>query len=933
MPEQKKDYTSIALKYCKDIISGKIPACNYVKLSCQRHINDLSKQSDSDYPYRFDKALANRRCKFSEAFTHVKGKWAGQKLKLEPFQIFIQCCLFGWIKKESGKRRFRISYIELPRKNGKALEISTPIFTPDGWKRHGELIAGDYVFSPSGKPVKVLGATEHYKGECLRLYFSDGDSIIAHKRHEWVTERLWYTKRHKGSRNKTLPFVETQEIADTLKCGARQDFVHRIKISKPLITEYKNLPIDPYALGAWLGDGHSAAALITCADIEIIDRIKISGWPIRISHLSGAVTTYSISDGSRIQKDRNKSFASKLRGLGVLGNKHIPDEYLLSDIDQRYELLRGLLDTDGTISKAGQISITLASKKLIDGVLELLRTLGIKANLKQRIAKIGKKECGPAYLIHFFPQNNIKLFHIKRKADRQKDISGNKKRRSSKTICGMDDVGIKHVNCIEVEGGLYLAGNALTITHNSTMAATDGLYMLAADGEKSSEVYSGATTEKQALEVFRPAWQMAQKSDGFKEKFKASLSGTPRNPTSIYILSDMSRFEPIVGKPGDGSSPQCAIIDEFHEANTSDQYDSMDTGMGAREQPLMDVITTAGTNTSSPCYEMHMKAVKVLEGTIQDDSFFSIIYTIDQGKDYRDFNVWIEANPNYGVSIQKDFLFQKYTETMTDVNKQNINLCKHLNVWTNAGTAWMNMTKWKACEDKTLKISDYHGKNCYVALDLANKIDICAKVMLFSDGYVETERESTNEETGEVSTRRTLKEKFVFFSKFYLPEDTVNLPGNDHYANYQKENLLTVTSGARTDFKFIEDDIKSDNKIYPIQELAFDPREATYLINNIQEWASFECIEVNQGPTMMSEPMKELEALVYDGLIRHDGNKIFTWMMGNVIKKQGRNSGPVKYYYPTKQKDSDKIDGCVALIMCVGQAMLQKPPEKSFWES
>jgi len=584
MAATEKDYTAIALKYCKDIVSGKIPACDYVKLSCQRHINDLAKQKNRDYPYRFDKALANRRCKFSEAFTHVKGKWAGQKLKLEPFQIYIQCCIFGWVKKETGKRRFRTSYIELPRKNGK-----------------------------------------------------------------------------------------------------------------------------------------------------------------------------------------------------------------------------------------------------------------------------------------------------------------------------------------------------------STMAATDGLYMLAADGEKSSEVYSGATTEKQALEVFRPAWQMANKSTGFKDKFKASLSGTPRNPTSIYILSDMSRFEPIVGNPGDGSSPHCAIIDEFHEARTSAQYDSMDTGMGAREQPLMDVITTAGTNTSSPCYEMHMKAAKILEGTIEDDSFFTIIYTINKGQDYRDFNVWIENNPNYGISIQKDFIFQKYTETMTDVNKQNINLCKHLNVWTNAGEAWMNMTKWAACEDKTLRIEDFKGKNCYLSLDLANKIDICAKIQLFSDGTKEVERESIDPDTGEVVMRKTVKEKFAFFCKFYLPEDTVGLAGNEHYANWQKEGLLTVTSGARTDFKFIEDDIKADHKNHPVQELAFDPREATYLINNIQEWASFECIEVNQGPTMMSEPMKELEALIYDGMIRHDGNKIFTWMMGNVIKKQGRNSGPVKYYYPTKQKDSDKIDGPVALIMAVGQAMLKGAPQESVY--
>lgn len=465
----------------------------------------------------------------------------------------------------------------------------------------------------------------------------------------------------------------------------------------------------------------------------------------------------------------------------------------------------------------------------------------------------------------------------------------------------------------------------------STDLATGALYALTEDNEPAAEIFSGATTEKQALEVFMTAWLMAKNTPGFLEYYGLSLSGTPKNPTSIYRLSDMSRFEMLIGNPGDGASVHFAAVDEYHEHRTSNQLDTMETGTGAREQAIIYVITTAGDNTSSPCYTMRTEMIKILNGSKEEDTTFVVIYTIDLNDDYKDFEVWKKANPNFGVSIYEDQLRKKYKAALTDVSKQNVNFRKHLNVWTNAGVAWMPMPKWDACKDPSLKIEDFKGKPCYVSIDLASKIDICAKIQLFSDGVQETERETIDLDTGELVMRKTVKEKFAFFCKFYLPEDTVNLVGNDHYANWQKEGLLTVTSGARTDFKFIEDDIKADHKNHPIQELAFDQREAGYLINNIQEWASFECIEVTQSPAMLSQPMKELEALVYDKMIRHDGNKIMTWMIGNVMKKQGRNSGPVKYYYPTKQKDSDKIDGPVALIMAIGQAMLKGVPQESVY--
>jgi len=444
----------------------------------------------------------------------------------------------------------------------------------------------------------------------------------------------------------------------------------------------------------------------------------------------------------------------------------------------------------------------------------------------------------------------------------------------------------------------------------SVDGATSGLYMASADGEQGAEVYAGATSEKQALEVFRPAWQMANATPNLREKYGISLSGNPKNPTSIYRLSDMSRFEPMIGKPGEGSSPHLAIVDEYHEHKTSEQYDAMETGMGAREQPLMLVITTAGTDTSTPCYDMHVRAVKVLEGTIEDESFFAVIYGIDPEDDYRDFEVWKKANPNYNVSVDADYLQRKYRETLTNVSKQNINLCKHLNKWMNAGVAWMNMTKWAACEDRSLRLEDFKGQSCYAALDLASKIDICASVFVF-----ETER------------------GFVAFGKYYLPEDTVQLAGNEHYAKWVKEGWITETSGARTDFKYIEDDLKAIHADHPIMELGYDPREATYLINNVAEWLGVErCVEINQGPALMSEPMKELEARVADQKLWHNGDPVMTWMMGNVVKKQGRQSGPVKYYYPTKEKAEFKIDGPVSMIMAISRAML-KVDTTSVYES
>lgn len=453
----------------------------------------------------------------------------------------------------------------------------------------------------------------------------------------------------------------------------------------------------------------------------------------------------------------------------------------------------------------------------------------------------------------------------------------------------------------------------------STDAATTGLYMLVNDGVYSAEVYSGATTEKQALEVFRPAWQMVYNSPALRNSYRLELAGTQKNPTSIYRPEDMSRFEPLIGSPGDGASPSCAIIDEYHEHRSSDQYNTMSTGMGARTQPLILIITTAGTDTSTPCYDLHLQAIKMLEGVLDNDALFALIFGIDPDDDYKDFNVWIKANPNYGISLNEEYLRQRYVETLQDAAKENINKCKHLNVWTNAGIAWMNMAKWEACYKKDLRLEMFKGQASYAALDLANKIDICALILLFPVAATE----------------------YAVFGKYYLPEEVLELAGKEHYWKWYKEGRLTITPGASTDYAYIEEDIRNIHKEYPIIELAYDPREATYLIHNLMpyigtHWVNGQdqsrCVEINQSPANISEPMKELEAIIYDQRLQHTGDPILTWMVGNVIKRQGRGTGTVKCYYPSKERESAKIDGAVALIMAIGRAMAGQG-EASIYES
>ena len=424
----------------------------------------------------------------------------------------------------------------------------------------------------------------------------------------------------------------------------------------------------------------------------------------------------------------------------------------------------------------------------------------------------------------------------------------------------------------------------------SLMVAPVGLYMLAADGESGAEVYSGATNEKQAWEIFGPAKQMANARPDFRERFDIQV-----NAKSLTILGSLAKFEPMIGKPGDGSSPHCSITDEYHEHEDDSQLSTMETGMLAREQPLSIVVSTAGDNIAGPCYDDWKNCESMLLETHVDETLFALIYTIDELDDWHKPESLEMANPNFGVSIDPEPLLHNQALAVTNARQQGHFKIKHLNVWIQARDAYFNVEAFRRSAIESLRWEDMAGRRCYVGMDLASKNDLCALVFLFPN----------------------VDGSFDVFGKYYLPRDTVEKPENLIYQAWAIEDRLTVTDGNQTDYFVILEDIKQAATEVEIVELAYDPHNATMLVTALAQ-AGIELVEYGATVLNFSEPMKECEAKITGGKIHHAVDTIMQWALSNVVSKRDRKDND----YPNKEKYEKKIDPAIALIMAMGRFLI-----------
>ena len=360
-----------------------------------------------------------------------------------------------------------LEHVELPddivaRIEGKALALDTPIPTPAGWKTMGTIEVGDCVFGPDGKPVPVVGLTDVMTGrECREIVFSDGTTVIADVDH------LWEVWSNDDRRHGTVRLLRTRDMEGHLRRG--NGYRCRIDQTEPIEYMGLDLPVDPYVLGAWLGDGTSTKAEITSVDRPILHELELAGYAVRpasspLSYRVGG--TGQTRDPSTGQYTRNDSLSSRLRNLGLLGNKHIPDSYLRASVVQRHALLEGIMDTDGYVDELGRCDVTTISRPLAEQYHELIASLGYRPRVATKPAKLYGKDCGLRHEVTFTPHRIV--FRLPRKLARQRLTQ---RFNFGRAIVDIRTTPSVPVRCIEVGSsrGLYLITRSYIPTHNSSL--------------------------------------------------------------------------------------------------------------------------------------------------------------------------------------------------------------------------------------------------------------------------------------------------------------------------------------------------------------------------------------------------------------------------------------------------------------------------------
>lgn len=432
----------------------------------------------------------------------------------------------------------------------------------------------------------------------------------------------------------------------------------------------------------------------------------------------------------------------------------------------------------------------------------------------------------------------------------------------------------------------------------STIAAAIGWWMFAKDGEPGAEVYSGATSRDQAMEVFRPAQQMGRKIPALPRDLCVEI-----NASNMVRLSDMSKFAPVIGKPGDGASPHCALVDEYHEHTTSDLLDTMLTGMGARRQPLALIISTAGSNLAGPCRddwkacEATLLSAEADDGSA-DETRFALIYCADDGDDWTSEIALRKANPNYGISVSAEFLQNQIKKAIAQPRDQGAVKTKHLNLWVTALSGFYDVQKLNAPPvfNSQLRLDDFKGKPCFIGVDAAAKRDISAVVRVFPEADGRT---------------------FTAFGRYYLPRATVQLPQHQNYRAWEQAGWLTVCEGNENDFTTLEDDIVSDARDFDVREVDFDPWQLRSTVGRWRQNHGLSCVEIPRTTRSFSDAMKTLDAMIASGRFRHGGDPVLVWALGNVVAKEDAGGN----VFPRKEQDAQKIDPAVALLMALSRAL------------
>lgn len=419
----------------------------------------------------------------------------------------------------------------------------------------------------------------------------------------------------------------------------------------------------------------------------------------------------------------------------------------------------------------------------------------------------------------------------------------------------------------------------------SAFAAALCLYHLIADGENNAEVYLAANSRDQAKVSFTMCKNFAQGLDPkhkYLESFRDRINFDKTLSFLRVLAADSSKL--------DGPNPSMFLLDEYHAAKNTALKDVLQSGQGMRDDPMAVIITTAGFDKLGPCYMFREMCTEVLAGLKDDDTLFALIYSLDEGDDWKDESVWAKSNPNLGVTVKTKYLREQVQKAINSPSEEVGIRTKNINQWCDSETVWIPdhyLLKASAPVD----FERYRGRDCYMGIDLSSTSDLTCAAFMFpgEDGY-------------------------AFKVKYYLPEAALEEKRfKELYSEWRRQGLITITPGNVTDYDYVLNDIREVNQSVNIQAIAYDAWNATQFVINAQE-ASLPMQEFSQALGNFNRPTKEMERIILSGRAVIDNNVINRHCFRNVVMARDRN-GNTK---PSKQFDEKKIDGVIAMLEALG---------------
>ena len=450
------------------------------------------------------------------------------------------------------------------------------------------------------------------------------------------------------------------------------------------------------------------------------------------------------------------------------------------------------------------------------------------------------------------------------------------------------------------QGVVYVPrGNGKT-----TISAPLAMFMTFGEGEGGAEGYAAAVTRDQARILFECAQNMVRRSEDMRQRWHVGVL-----TNSIFQERTASRFVPISSdaKALDGLNVTVAVCDEIASHKTSEVYDVLMTAMGKRRQPFLLSISTATQNTHGIGRQLWDYSLRVLQEINHDERLFSIIYSVDETDDPWDEATWVKANPGWGVCVQPDNIRAIMQQARNNPAQEAAARTRHLNIWIGADEALFSTRQWNLCADRELRIEDFEGRECHIAVDLATRSDLAAIVALFPE-------------------ERDGKLHYAVFSRSYLNEMAIIEARNPSYPGWADAGELIVTKGNETDFATIDADVREWCQRFRVRSIGFDPWQCAAIA---QGWTKdrLPAREFRQTTQNFTAPTIELEAAIRSGRIRHDGNGPLTWCVLNVVGKYDAANN----VFPRRAERENKIDAAIALVMAIGRAMA--PPLTSVYET